>query len=171
MTQRQTGKQHIDDYDSLSMVRTELPLLLAQSLDHLRDMPNEGDSLELIVDGVPPCVFVYPCVVRHPRILDPSNVVGGIGTDRDVLSSDPEIFDLHMGCLGSVTWREGFAVLIVLMSRVFPGRGMQYIVVARWAGLSDTTGGSEPVRLKYQIESELAHCSPTYLAHSTKDVR
>ena len=85
-----------------------------------------------------------------------------------------------MGCLRSVTWREGFAILIVKMSRVFAGRGMQYIVVAcvslqecfvvRWADLSDTTGGSEPVRLKNQLECELTQCSPTYLAQSTKDV-
>ena len=161
------------------MVKTELPLLLAQSLDHLRDMPNQGDSVELIVDGVSPCVFVYPCVVRHPRTLGPSKVVGRIGTDRDVLCSDPEIFDLHVGCLRSVTRREGFAILIVIVPRVFAHDG-QYVVIAfvslqecfvvRWADLSDTTEGSEPVRLKSQHECELAQCSPTDLAHSTKDV-
>jgi len=66
-------------------------------------------------------------------------------------------------------------------SNVFAGPGMQYILVAfvslqecfvvRWADLSDTAGGSEPVRLNYQLESELAQCSPTYLAQSTKDVQ
>ena len=144
-------------------------MLVAQPRAHHGDIPDKSDSVELSINGVSPGMFVDPRIVPLSGTLGPSNVVGRIGIDRDVLSSDPEFSDLHLGCLGSVTWREGFA-----------GRGMQYIVVAfvslqwcfvaRWADLSDTTEGSEPVRLEYQLECELAQCSPTYLAQSTKDV-